>query len=54
MRTPQAKKRALLYELNAVKNEEVDAEGNQILELEIQRRDYERLFGKREQYCKLW
>ena len=42
----EAKKRASLYALGAVKSERVDDEGNQNLFLEIQRSDYERLFGK--------
>jgi len=43
----EAKKRSILYELDAVKAETVDQNGNLILQLEIQRRDYERIFGKK-------
>ncbi|MCB1827185.1 MAG: GTPase HflX [Coxiellaceae bacterium] len=42
----EAKKRAALYELDVVKSERIDEEGHQILQLEIQRSDYDKLFGK--------
>lgn len=43
--TPQeAKIRALLYELNAVRNERLNEEGNSILEIDIQRKDYQKIF----------
>jgi len=44
LKPQEAKKRALLYDLDAVKSEKTDEVGNQILLLEIRRRDYERIF----------
>lgn len=43
-----SKKRAKLYDLGVVQDEEIDEEGNQILQIEIQRSDYEKLFKKSE------
>ncbi len=45
--TPQeAKQRALLYDLGAVKSETIDSAGNQRVELQIQYRDYKKIFQK--------
>lgn len=42
----EAKLRAKLYELGVVRNESLDEEGRQSLDIEIQRSDYEKLFPK--------
>ena len=48
LKPKEAKKRAMLYELGSVKSEKIDEAGNQIVEIEIQRKDYDRIFRKRE------